>query len=240
MTSVGSIPGRNGGGPGRHGRQGRHERNLQPGAGGCGVWELRSEVWSYTKCLKMSKVCMENYGIMEMYGINSLLCHFMAISWFCSGYFMQRMGYELDSWTQAFLTQKFLSKCPLMHTTLQWFASIQMFCIYQQCVFIECTIGYMFICLSVLHTILFWHLPVWIYVYYIYIYICNDAYIRTHVIIHLYMNTFADNCIHVSSFLWVSTGHLMPNLLRCTHDASCRHLEKFRTQWGLDSLSRGP
>eukprot|EP00435_Cladocopium_sp_Y103_P020462 s2890_g5.t1 len=23
----------------------------------------------------------------------------------------------------------------------------------------------------------------------------------------------------------------------CTHDASCRHLEKFRTQWGLDSLS---
>ena len=75
---------------------------------------------------------------------------------------------------------------------------------------------------------------------YIYIYICNDAYIRTHVIIHLYMNTFADNCIHVSSFLWVSTGHLMPNLLRCTHDASCRHLEKFRTQWGLDSLSRGP
>ena len=24
---------------------------------------------------------------------------------------------------------------------------------------------------------------------------------------------------------------------RCTHDASCRHLEKFRTQWGLESLS---
>eukprot|EP00434_Breviolum_minutum_P037929 symbB.v1.2.033633.t1/scaffold4207.1/size89611/4 len=23
----------------------------------------------------------------------------------------------------------------------------------------------------------------------------------------------------------------------CTHDASCRHLEKFRTQWGLESLS---
>ena len=84
------------------------------------------------------------------------------------------------------------------------------------------------------------HLPVWIYVYNIYIYICNDAYIRTHVIIHLYMNTFADTCIRVSSFLWVSTGHLMPNLLRCTHDASCRHLERFRTQWGLDSLSRGP
>ena len=178
MTSVGSIPGRNGGGPGRHGRQGRHERNLQPGAGGCGVWELRSEVWSYTKCLKMSKVCMENYGIMEMYGINSLLCHFMAISWFCSGYFMQRMGYELDSWTQAFLTQKFLSKCPLMHTTLQWFASIQMFCIYQQCVFIECTIEYMFICLSVLHTILFWHLPVWIYVYYIYTYVMMRIYVH--------------------------------------------------------------
>ena len=191
---------------------------------------------------------MEMYGKWWNYGNvwKKTVCYVMkcgnklVLQWM-----MQRMGYELDSWTQAFLTQKFLSKCPLMHTTLQWFASIQMFCIYQQCV----------LCFYRMYNWIHVHMPFRFthnfvlafacicqrgYMYIIYIYICNDAYIRTHVIIHLYMNTFADNCIHVSSFLWVSTGHLMPNLLRCTHDASCRHLEKFRTQWGLDSLSRGP